>query len=313
MSTVVTTGAVKWSPAPQEAEIPAARLLSLPGRGSTFVSSAGVLDGDQPPLMLLHALGCTAGLTWFTTFPSLAERHPVVMFDQRWHGRGVRSGRRFRLEDLADDAVAVADELGIERFIPVGYSLGGAVAQLIWKRHPGRVAGLVLAATAGNYRGTAVESTFFRLLPPLQAPLILTFPPGLHSSALESDLVGAYTGGRLEGSEVGTWALHQLRLTSPKAMFSALSALGSFNSSDWIGDVDVPTSVVVTLRDKAIRTSRQRALAAAISHAAVYEVDGGHASLVMHADEFAEALVEACDSVRADLRKSFRKRGAVPA
>ena len=124
-----------------EADVPSGRMISLPGVGSTFVSTAGELDGERPPLMLLHALACTAGLTWFTAFPDLAEHHPVAMFDQRWHGRGIRAGRRFRIEDLADDAVAVADVLGIERFVPVGYSLGGAVAQLVWKRHPDRVTG----------------------------------------------------------------------------------------------------------------------------------------------------------------------------
>jgi 3-oxoadipate enol-lactonase len=243
VAAAASAGARRWSPTPRSAEVPPGRMLTLPGRGSTFVSTAGDLQGDQPPLLMLHALACTAGLTWFTAYSALAERQPLVMFDQRWHGRGIRAGRRFRIEDLADDAVAVADELGIDQFIPVGYSLGGAVAQMIWKRHPERVSGLVLAATARNYRGSGLESTFF----------------------------------------------------------SALSALGSFNSADWIGDVDVPTSVVVTLRDKAIRTSRQHALARAIPHAAVFELDGGHVSLITKADEFSHVMVEACDAVRAEL------------
>ena len=40
-------------------------------------------------------------------------------------GRGIRSKRAFRLDDVADDVIAVADVLGIDRFIPVGYSMGG--------------------------------------------------------------------------------------------------------------------------------------------------------------------------------------------
>jgi 3-oxoadipate enol-lactonase len=301
VAAAASAGARRWSPTPRSAEVPPGRMLTLPGRGSTFVSTAGDLQGDQPPLLMLHALACTAGLTWFTAYSALAERHPLVMFDQRWHGRGIRAGRRFRIEDLADDAVAVADELGIDQFIPVGYSLGGAVAQMIWKRHPERVSGLVLAATARNYRGSGLESTFFRLLPPLLVPLAITSPPTLHASALEAGLLRDLEGGLVEGPEFSRWALNELKMTSRKTTFSALSALGSFNSAEWIGDVDVPTSVVVTLRDKAIRTSRQQALARAIPHAAVFELDGGHVSLITKADEFSRVMVEACNAVRVGL------------
>lgn len=301
VGTAVSAGVRRWSPTPKAADVPPGRMVTLPGRGSTFVSMSGDLHGDQPPLLLLHALACTAGLTWFSAFPALAETQPVVMFDQRWHGRGVRAGRRFRLEDLADDAVAVADALGIDRFVPVGYSLGGAVAQLIWKRHPQRVSGLVLAATARNYRGSGLESTFFRLLPPLLVPLAITSPPTLHAAALEAGLLSEYAGGRVEGPEFSRWAMNELRMTSRKTTFSALSALGQFNSAEWIGDVDVPTSVVLTLRDKAIRTSRQRSLAGAIAHASVFEVDGGHASLVTKADTFADVMLKACAAVRAGI------------
>jgi len=54
--------------------------------------------------------------------------------DHRGHGRGIRSAKPFRLADCADDVAALADRLGIETFIPVGYSMGGTVAQLMWRR-----------------------------------------------------------------------------------------------------------------------------------------------------------------------------------
>ncbi len=294
MSLALSAGVRRFSPAVTEADVPSGRMITVPGRGSTFVSTAGDLGGDRPPLLLLHALGCTAGLTWFTAFPRLSQHHPVAMFDQRWHGRGIRAGRRFRIEDLADDAVAVADALGIDRFVPVGYSLGGAVTQMVWKRHPDRVSGLVLAATSRTFRGSNLETAFFRLLPPLLSPLALMSPPTLHAGALEAGLLGAYEGGHLEGPEFRRWALNELRMTSRTTTMNALSALGTFDSSAWVGGIDVPTSVVVTLRDKAIRTGRQRALAEAIPDAQVFELDGGHVSLVTHAEEFSQTLLEAC-------------------
>jgi pimeloyl-ACP methyl ester carboxylesterase len=76
-----------------------------------------------------------------------------------------------------------------------------------------------------------------------------------------------------------------------------LAALGSFNSAPWIGDVDVPTSVVVTTKDHTIPTRRQLRLAASIPGAEVVEVDGGHASLVLRAERFAPAVGAAAASV----------------
>lgn len=275
-------------------------MLSLGDRGATYVTTCGPEDAD-PPLLLLHAIGCTAMLSWFSAVPSLAEKHRVVLFDQRWHGRGPRSGRIFRLNDLADDVIAVADALGIDRFIPVGYSMGGIVAQLTWRRHRERVAGLVLAGTARNFRGTGRESTFFRMLPPLLLPLAVSGSPKMHAAALQTGMLEEFAGGTVADKEFTKWALTELRLTSRKATISALSAMGGFSSADWIAEVDVPTSVVITARDHCIPTRRQRKLAASIQGADIFEIAGGHASCVTHHAEFAATMTAACDSVTARL------------
>ena len=63
----------------------------------------------------------------------------------------------FRLEDCADDVAALLDVLGVERCIAVGYSMGGPIAQLLWRRHPELVDGLVLCATSARFNGTPRE------------------------------------------------------------------------------------------------------------------------------------------------------------
>ena len=101
-----------------------------------------------PVVVLLHGLGATADLNWFPSYRPLSAHYRVIAMDHRGHGGGKRSHRVFRLEDCADDVVELADALGVQRFIPVGYSMGGPVAQLVWKRHRSRIDGLVLCATA---------------------------------------------------------------------------------------------------------------------------------------------------------------------
>jgi 3-oxoadipate enol-lactonase len=53
--------------------------------------------------------------------------------------------------------VALAKALGIERFIATGYSMGGLIAQLLWRRHPERTSRLVLCASSRNFLGTPAQ------------------------------------------------------------------------------------------------------------------------------------------------------------
>src|SRR5438445_3965118 len=151
-------------PRPDGPDLPPGRAVELPGRGRTFVREVAGPAG-APTVVLLHGLGASADLNWFPSYSGLGRQFHVVAIDQRGHGRGIRVGARFRLEDCADDVAALAEALGIERVIPVGYSMGGPVAQLLWRRHPDLVSGLVLCATARSFASTRpVERLFFSSL-----------------------------------------------------------------------------------------------------------------------------------------------------
>lgn len=283
-------------PMPVVEQVPAGRMVELPGRGRTFVVDVPGPDG-APTLVLLHALVCTGYLAWHPVIDQLAGHYRVVLLDQRWHGRGIRS-RHFRLEDCADDVVALLDVLGIDSCIPVGYSMGGAIAQLTWSRHPDRVEGLVLCATARNFRGRRHEQLFF---PAVQ--LAMAGLSGYCAKRVER-VAGALPDLPLTASGSTAWGRAEFRSTSAWSAPAVLAALGSFNSAPWIGEVDVPATVVVTTRDRTVPVRRQRRLAACIPGAEVVEVDGGHASLVLGAERFGPALLEAVASVAARRRSA---------
>ncbi len=270
---------------------PPGRVVEVPGRGSTFVYD---MDGppDAPVLFLVHGLVATTQLNWFPAFPVLADRYRVVATDLRGHGRGFPAGNRFRLSDCADDLAAVADALGIERFIPVGYSLGGPVAQLTWHRHRDRVAGLVLAATSRNFGGTLRERIWYRTVPGLVAGVRLM--SRLRPDGGDPDADWLELG---DDAFLSRWAMEELRRTSPAIALQAMSALGRFTSHEWIGEIDVPTAVVITTRDRFIAPTRQIKLANAIAGATIHPVHAGHAACVLAYRRFVPALVEACDSV----------------
>ena len=272
-----------------EPALPPGGPLELPGRGTTFhrdlPSRAGA---DAPVVLLLHGWTATDDLNWVPAYGPLAEHVRVLAMDHRGHGRGIRSNRRFRLADCADDAVALADALGVERFIPVGYSMGGLVAQLVWHRHRDRVAGLVLGATARNFRGSRAAAGSFAAITAMATVARFT-PPRVRAGATQ----------RLADRRPGIsdWARDQFASSDPRMVLEAGQAIGNFSSRDWIGAVDAPTAVVVTEEDQVIPPARQQKLADAIPGATVHRAPIDHGGCVLQADLFIPVLVGAVRDV----------------
>jgi 3-oxoadipate enol-lactonase len=253
--------------------------LELPGRGTTFIRLRRAQPG-APTVLLLHGLGVTADANWFPAYPPLVERFGVVAIDHRGHGRGIRTDRAVRLADCADDAIAALDALGIDEAIVVGYSMGGPIAQLAWHRHRERVAGLVLCATAHRFRGLEpVRDLGPSLLQRLRSGASPTPRP------------------RIDGG-LRRWVDGELALTDRRRAVQAGLSLSRFDSSAWIGQVDVPHAVVLTTRDAAVVPARQRRLIASLPDPSVHEADISHTGCVTHPALFVPALLDAIDAVR---------------
>ncbi len=239
--------------------------------------------------MLLHGLGATARLNWGPCFRPLSRHFRVLALDHRGHGGGLRT-RRFSLEVCAHDAAAAARALEVKRFVAVGYSMGGPIAMLSWRRHADQVAGLVLCATARHF----AAPNFVRMAGmalPLAARLARLAPERTRMRMMDRML------SRIEHPELRRRVLEELAGHDPAAVLQATHAVTRFSSHDWISEVDVPTAVVITTRDELVPPSRQRKLAASIRGARVYEVDGDHSACVAAADAFAPTLVRACRDV----------------
>jgi 3-oxoadipate enol-lactonase len=270
--------------------LPPGRRVHVPGRGTTFVRDASGPAG-APVLFLLHGLAATADLNWWFCYRSLARHFRVVAIDHRGHGHGIEVDGHFRLADCADDAVAVADELGIERFIPVGYSMGGPIAQLIWHRHHDRVDGLVLCATSRDFQGSLRDWASFAVTPWLSLAARAFPSPAL--LAATTKLLA-----RRGGSErYGAWMLEEFRRNNVPTILEAAATLGRFSSREWIGRIDVPVAVVATASDSLVPLRRQVKLALAIPRATLHVTEGDHYLAAHDREEFAAVLAEACTLV----------------
>jgi len=239
--------------------------------------------------MLLHGWVATADLNWFPSFDRLARRFRVVALDHRGHGRGIRSSRAFRLKDCADDAVVLADVLGLERFIPVGYSMGGTIAQLIWHGHPERVDGLVLCATASHFSATRDERLLFAAVGALAHAFRVTPAP------VRRRLSRLYLGRR--GRRYDEWASEQMSHHDWTKILDAGHEIGRFSSRAWAGEIDVPTAVLLTMRDRVVPLKRQIRLFESIPDARAFRLDGDHDICVIGAERFVPTLVSACSYV----------------
>jgi pimeloyl-ACP methyl ester carboxylesterase len=105
-----------------------------------------IVDGDGDPLLLIPGLG--AGRSAFNPIVAdLARHHRVITYDPRGIGES-EGGGALTLPLMALDAVAVLDAAGVAAAAVFGASMGGLIAQHMVVDHPGRVAHLILAATA---------------------------------------------------------------------------------------------------------------------------------------------------------------------
>jgi pimeloyl-ACP methyl ester carboxylesterase len=99
----------------------------------------------EPVLLIMGFLMNAAA--WGAQIPALAPRYRVIAFDNRGAGRTTQPETPYSVDDMADDAIALLDHLGVDTAHVVGLSMGGMIAQHVVLRHPSRVRTLTLMVT----------------------------------------------------------------------------------------------------------------------------------------------------------------------
>jgi pimeloyl-ACP methyl ester carboxylesterase len=93
--------------------------------------------------LLLLTGWCSSKERWSAAARLLAARHRVLSAEWRGHGSSTRACGDFGLDEMIEDALAVADAAGAERFVPCAASHAGFVAIELRRRFPERVPMLV--------------------------------------------------------------------------------------------------------------------------------------------------------------------------
>jgi pimeloyl-ACP methyl ester carboxylesterase len=96
------------------------------------------------PFLMLHGFGNDAHV-WDDFAPAVAPYYRALALDHRGHGDSDWDReRRYQHDTMVRDVEAVCRELGIDRLVLMGHSLGGRIAMLFADRNPQRMAGLIL-------------------------------------------------------------------------------------------------------------------------------------------------------------------------
>lgn len=273
-----------WPPVPP-IEMPPARTLLVPGRGELFLRDSG--NPAAPAVMLLHGWMADADLNWCGAYGDLAAAgYRVLAIDHRGHGRGLRQLGDFRLADCAADAAAALRELNVAPALVVGYSMGGAIAQLMVRDYPEVVGGVVLSGTAQHWQDTRTRRAF-RGLGVLG--LMLSLAP-------RATWTAGFRRAGMRNSPETAWGLSEMMRHSARDIVEAGRELGRFDSRPWLRPLPIPAAVVLTTRDELVSPNKQRQLAAALQ-APVFEAPISHLEITTRGEVYNPALLRALTAV----------------
>ena len=241
-------------------------------------------DSSKPTLLLVNGLGSQSinfADGWIDKFVERGFR--VIRFDNRDVGKSTwfddapadELGAKYRVGDMAKDAIAVLDAVGVDRAHVFGVSMGGMIVQQMAIDHPDRLLTMtsVMSRTGEEGYGNSSKEAFG----------LLTAPPATdRESYIASQIAGLKVWGSPEFADEERW-----RATAGAAFDRAFHPMGTRNQfmaigasgprGDALRNVTVPTLVIHGDKDTLIEPSGGRRTAEVIPGARFELIEGmGH-------------------------------------
>ena len=223
---------------------------------------------------------------WDPQVPALAERFRVVTYDTRAHGESPAPPGPYSIDDLADDLLALLDQVGARRAHVVGLSLGGMTAMRLAARNPERVQRLALLCTSAKVEGqlfldraAAARSGGTAALAPTVVQRWLT--PDY--AAAHPDLVARLVGMIVAADDEG--------------YASCCEAIAGMDLRAELGGIAAPTLVVAAAEDPSLPPDHQQVIAAGIPDAELLTVSpAAHLANLERSLEITGALLAHLDA-----------------
>ena len=256
-------------------------------RGTHSISYEISGPEGAPPILLIMGLAFSSR-AWHTLPERLGRDFRVITFDNAGTGRST-APRSIHVKQMADDAAAVLDGIGIETAAVFGISMGGMIALELALRHQHRLRSLVLGCTYGGYLSSRKPSlrTFSTLT------IAALFPGRIAPATLAGFLT---TDAHYQSDRDGFHAwLAKTDAAGPMIAMRQLRAIAAHSTHDRLSQIAVPTLILSGDSDRLVPVENSRRLAREIRGARLIEFAGvGHCFPVERPDEVARALSDFC-------------------
>lgn len=232
------------------------------------------------PILFLHAFPLDASM-WASEVDSLSGETTVVAPHLPGFGGAEPAGDVTTMDAIADAGVAALDAAGVDRAVVVGCSIGGYAAFSLWRNHRDRVAGLGLVDTRAEADDEAGRERRAQLAEKVRAEgsdVVADSPPPLLT----------------EDADPALWDRVKESIRRQPAEAIAAASLGMaerIDSTPILGEIDVPTTVIVGSADALTPPPLSESMAQAIPEAQLVVLEGaGHLSNLEAPKEFLEAI-----------------------
>jgi len=228
------------------------------------------VSGEGPAVLLFHAFPLSLFM-WDAQVEALAATHRVVRFDARGFGGSAPGDGPLSMERIADDGAGLLGQLGIEKAVVGGCSMGGYAAFAFVRRHPQRLAALVLQDTRAG-----ADTAEARVNRATLAAKVLAEGASAAVEAFLPKLLGETTH---RGRPALVASLRERILaSSPQGIANALHGLAArADSRETLPTITVPTLVLVGAEDVLTPPGEAAMMAAAIPRARLDVIPGaGH-------------------------------------
>lgn len=250
------------------------------------------VTGSGETVLFLHAFPLHRAM-WEEQVAALSGRARVLTVDFRGFGESAVGAGPYRLELSADDVLALAGALGVERATVVGLSMGGYVAFRLVERAPAFARALVLADTRAEPDTPEAKARRSALAERVER----------EGMAAMADFVGGLLGptSKAERPEVAARVQRIIGQPHPRAVAETVRALGERPDSRLLlARIGVPTLVLVGEEDTLTPPDSARVIASAVPGARLTVIPrSGHLSNLEAAETFNRELMTFLDGLPA--------------
>jgi 3-oxoadipate enol-lactonase len=237
--------------------------------------------GSGPPLLIIPALSGTG-----YTLSALEPHFRSITFDNRGAGRSAIPPGPYTTRQMADDAVALLDYLGIARAHIFGFSLGGMIAQELALNYPERVDHLVLNAAYARPNLAVVDpwltmwdQVYAKRIDPTAFNLWLLAQLLTPAFMTQVDLVAAAI------AEPDPYP------ATAQGIAGQTAAIRTHDTLERLGQISAPTLVLVGAQDIVTPVVYSEELAKGIRNSTLKVLDPGGHSVVFEYEEAANAAL----------------------